>query len=92
MILPSFTEASPYVLDESLSRRRPVIIFDDIEYIVRGKVGVFVSKRNIDSFSSTTKYIMNHYLEIQKNIEKNVLPTKKNMIKQISDIIENKNS
>ena len=92
MILPSFTEASPYVLDESLSRRRPVIIFDDIEYIVRGKVGVFVSKRNIDSFSSTTKYVMDHYLEIQKNIEKNVLPTKKNMIKQISDIIENKNS
>ena len=92
MILPSFTEASPYVLDESLSRRRPVIIFDDIEYIVRGKVGVFVSKRNIDSFSSTTKYIMDHYLEIQKNFEKNVLPTKKNMIKQISDIIENINS
>ena len=92
MILPSFTEASPYVLDESLSRRRPVIIFDDIEYIVRGKVGVFVSKRNIDSFSSTTKYVMDHYLEIQKNIEKNVLPTKKNMTKQISDIIENINS
>ena len=29
-----------------------------------------------------------NYGDIQKEMEKNVLPTKKNMIKQISDIIE----
>ena len=88
MVLPSFTEATPYTLDESLSRKRPVIIFEDISYIVREKIGVFVSKRDIESFSNTTKYIMDNYDEIQKKMEKNVLPTKKSMIKQISNIIK----
>ena len=92
MVLPSFTEGTPYTVDESLSRRRPVIIFEDIAYIVRDKIGIFVSKRDIDSFSKTTKYIMDNYLEIQKKMEKNVLPTKKSMIKQISDIIKLQNS
>ena len=92
MVLPSFTEGTPYTVDESLARRRPVIIFEDIAYIVRDKIGIFVSKRDIDSFSKTTKYIMDNYLEIQKKMEKNVLPTKKSMIKQISDIIKLQNS
>ena len=92
MVLPSFTEGTPYTVDESLSRRRPVIIFEDIAYIVRDKIGIFVSKRDIDSFSKTTKYIMDNYLEIQKKMEKNVLPTQKSMIKQISDIIKLQNS
>ena len=92
MVLPSFTEATPYVVDEALSRKRPVIIFEDIAYIVRDKKGIFVSQRNVNSFSETTKYIMNNYREIQKKMEKNVLPTKKNMIKQISDIIKLENS
>ena len=91
MILPSFTEATPYVVDESLSRKRPVIIFEDIDYIVRDKKGIFVIKRDADSFLKTTKYIMENYLEIQKNMEKNILPTKKDMIKQISDIIKFQN-
>ena len=92
MVLPSFTEATPYVLDESLSRRRPVIIFEDISYIIRDKKGIFVSKRDLDSFSETTKYIIDNYKEIQKKMEKNVLPTKQSMIKQISDIIKFENS
>jgi len=92
MILPSYTEATPYVVDESLSRKRPVIIFEDIDYIVRDKKGIFVTKRDIDSFLKTTKYIMENYTEIQKNMEKNILPTKKDMIKQISDIIKFENS
>ena len=91
-ILPSFTEATPYVVDESLSRKRPVIIFEDIDYIIRGKQGIFVSKRDLNSFSETTKYIMDNYKEIQKKMEKNVLPTRKDMIKQISDIIKLENS
>ena len=92
MILPSYTEGTPYVVDESLSRKRPVIIFEDIDYIVRDKKGIFVTKRDIDSFLKTTKYIMENYLEIQKNMEKNILPTKKDMIKQISDIIKFQNT
>ena len=91
-ILPSYTEATPYVVDESLSRKRPVIIFEDIQYIIRDKKGIFVSKRDPDSFLETAKYIMENYKEIQKKMEKNVLPTKKGMIKQISDIIKFENS
>ena len=92
MILPSYTEATPYVVDEALSRKRPVIIFEDIDYIIRGKKGIFVSKRDLNSFSETTKYIMDNYKEIQKKMEKNELPTKKLMLKQISDIIKLQNS
>ena len=88
MILPSFTEATPYVVDEALSRKRPVIIFEDISYIVRNKTGIFICKRNVESLLDTTKYIINNYKEIQKSMEKNVLPTKKDMIKQISEIIK----
>jgi len=91
-ILPSFTEATPYVVDESLSRKRPVIIFEDIDYITRGKQGIFVSKRDKNSFSETANYIMKNYEEIQKKMEKNILPTRKDMIKQISDIIKLENS
>ena len=92
MVLPSFTEATPYVVDEALSRKRPVIIFEDIDYIIRDKKGIFVSKRDLNSFSETTKHIMDNYQGIQKKIEKNELPTKKRMIKQISDIIKLQNS
>tara|TARA_Y100000590_G_scaffold142531_1_gene163609 strand:+ start:26366 stop:27394 length:1029 start_codon:yes stop_codon:yes gene_type:complete len=92
MILPSFTEGTPYVVDESLSRKRPVIIFEDIKYIIRDKIGIFVSKRDIDSLSEVTKYVMDNYTEIQKNMEKNTLPTKKSMIKEIANIIELQNS
>ena len=91
-VLPSFTEATPYVVDESLARKRPVIIFEDIDYIIRNKKGIFVSKREINSFTEKAKYIMNNYKEVQKNMEQNVLPTKKSMIKQISDIIKIENS
>ena len=91
MKLPSFTEATPYVVDESLSRKRPVIIFEDIAYIARGKKGIFVSKRDISSLSETAKYIMQNYYEIQKNIEKNRLTTKKDMLKQISNIVSSQN-
>ena len=75
-----------------IPQNKRIIIFEDIAYIVRDKIGIFVSKRDIDSFSKTTKYIMDNYLEIQKKMEKNVLPTKKSMIKQISDIINLQNS
>ena len=89
LILPSYTEGQPYVVDESLARRRPVLIFDDIEHIIRGRKGIFVSKRNIQSFTETTKFILANYQEIQKDIEKNKFPLEKNMFKQISDIIIN---
>ena len=39
-ILPSFTEAHPYVLEESLARKRPIIIFDEISYVKKNKSGL----------------------------------------------------
>ncbi len=87
LILPSYTEGQPYVVDESLARRRPVLIFDDIEHIIKGRKGIFVSKRNDESFAETTKFIMQNYYEIQKDIEKNKFSLEKDMSKQIADII-----
>ena len=87
LILPSFTEGQPYVVDESLARRRPVIVFEDIAHIIKERKGIFVSKRTIDSFCETTKHVMQNYNEIQKSIEKNKFPLKEDMLKQISDII-----
>ena len=34
------------VLLEALARRRPVIIFDEIEHVIGDKKGIFVAKRN----------------------------------------------
>ena len=87
LILPSFTEGQPYVVDESLARRRPVIVFEDIAHIVKERKGIFVSKRTIDSFCETTKHVMQNYNKIQKSIEENKFPLKEDMLKQISNII-----
>jgi len=57
-ILPSFTEAHPKVLDESLARGRPVIIFEEIKHVIQNKEGIFVSKRNAKSLSETIHFIM----------------------------------
>ena len=88
-ILPSYTEGYPYVIDESLSRKRPVIIFEEISYAVNDKKGVFVTKREENSLKSTVNFIIKNYEKIQKEMEENKLPTKKSMIKQISNIIDN---
>ena len=50
-VLPSFTEGHPQVIDESLSRFRPVIIFEEISHVICNREGVFVCKRNSDSLS-----------------------------------------
>lgn len=90
LILPSYTEGQPYVVDEALARRRPVLIFEDISHIIKGRKGIFVSKRDDRSFSKISKYIIENYEKIQEDIGKNEFPLEKNMFKQISEII-NKN-
>jgi len=87
VILPSFTEGHPQVVDEALARKRPVIIFEDIDHIVKDKIGIFVAKRNISSFLQTTKYIMQNYHKIQENIGNNKLPTRENFLKEMSNIL-----
>tara|TARA_B100000029_G_scaffold479495_1_gene526610 strand:+ start:1056 stop:2072 length:1017 start_codon:yes stop_codon:yes gene_type:complete len=86
-VLPSFTEAHPKVIDESLARARPVIIFEEIKHVAQDKQGIFISKRNPESFLETVNFIMKNYKNIQKKISKNKLPTKKDFISQMSDIL-----
>ena len=88
-ILPSYTEGYPYVIDESLSRRRPVIIFEEISYVLNNKKGIFISKRDQKSFEETVNFIVKNYEKIQLDITENKLPTKDSMIRQISNIINN---
>ena len=89
LILPSYTEGQPSVVDESLARRRPVIIFKEISHIIKGRKGIFVSKRDLNSFTETAKFIMENYTKIQMETEENKFPLEKDMFKQISEIIKN---
>ena len=57
-ILPSFTEAHPQVLYESLARMRPVIIFEEINHVTKHQEGIFTSKRNAHSLSNTIKFFI----------------------------------
>ena len=86
-ILPSFTEAHPKVVDESLARGRPVIIFEEINHVIQNKYGLFVSKRNAKSLSETIYFIMNNYSDIQENMKKNKLPTKQEFFLKIVQIL-----
>ena len=86
-ILPSFTEAHPKVIDESLARERPVIIFEEIQHVIQNKKGIFVSKRNSKSLLETINFIMENYKSIQESIKKNKLPTKEEFISQMSSIL-----
>jgi glycosyltransferase involved in cell wall biosynthesis len=86
-ILPSYTEAHPQVLYESLARLRPVIIFDEIKHVVKNQEGIFISERNEKALLNTIKFIMNNYKKIQTSIRKNKLPTKQKFIQQIVDIL-----
>ena len=88
-VLPSFTEGHPMVLLEALSRRRPVIVFEEIEHVIGDKKGIFVAKRNFLNFFGTLNHIKKNYKKIQKDIMKNKLPTNKefieNFVKAIDD-------
>ena len=87
-ILPSFTEGHPMVLLEALARRRPVIIFDDIEHVIGDKKGIFVAKRNFLNFFGTLNHIKKNYKKIQKDMMKNKLPTNKEFIEEFVKAIE----
>ena len=87
VILPSFTEAHPYVVDEALSRERPVIVFEEISYIKGKKYGIFVIKRNLKELESITNFILANYGNIQIDIRKNNLPSRDKMIEDLKNII-----
>ena len=90
-VLPSFTEGHPMVLLEALARRRPVVIFDDIKYVIGDKKGIFVTKRNFLSFLGTLNNIKKNYKKIQKDMKKNKLPTNKEFIEKFIKLIDDFN-
>ena len=91
-ILPSFTEGHPQVIDESLSRFRPVIIFEEISHVIGNREGVFVCKRSSESLSEKIHYIMKNYRAIQEKMSKNILPTKEDFLKKLYLILNKTNN
>ena len=87
-ILPSFTESNPKVIWESLSRLRPVIVFEDIKHVVENKIGVYASKRNVTSLIKTVNFIINNYKLIQLQIKNNNFPLKENFEKDFARILK----
>ena len=87
-VLPSFTEGHPMVLLEALARRRPVIIFEEIEHVIGDKKGIFVAKRNFLNFFGTLNHIKKNYKKIQKDMMKNKLPTNKEFIEEFVKAID----
>ena len=87
-VLPSFTEGHPMVLLEALARRRPVIVFEEIEHVIGDKKGIFVAKRNFLNFFGTLNHIKKNYKKIQKDMMKNKLPTNKEFIEDFVKAID----
>ena len=90
-ILPSYTEAHPQVLDESLARFRPVIVFKEIEHVKRNREGIFICERNFQSLDKTINYINDNYQSIIERIKMNKLPTKKIFIEELKKILTKDN-
>ena len=87
-VLPSYTEAHPKVIDEALSRLKPVIIFEEIKHVAENRFGVFVARRELSDFLVKVNYIKNNYEDIISKIYKNKLPNKKNFISNLVNIIK----
>jgi glycosyltransferase involved in cell wall biosynthesis len=86
-ILPSFTEAHPKVVDESLARMRPVIIFEEIGHIIQDRYGIFISRRDTKSLLEVISFILSNYSSILVKMEINQLPTKQKFISEITQIL-----
>ena len=78
-ILPSYVEAYPQVILESLSRLKPIIVFNEIEYLKKTfSFGLINCERNINDFEKTLKKIIYKYNSIQMEILKKEVYSLKN--------------
>jgi glycosyltransferase involved in cell wall biosynthesis len=87
LILPSYTEAHPKVIDESLSRMRPVIVFNDIKYVIQKRYGVFSIKRNASQLTKIINYIKRNDQLIFNKLKKNQLPQRIDFLENLYKII-----
>mgnify|MGYP001494552419 CR=1 FL=1 len=86
-VLPSFTEGHPQVILESLARKKPVVIFQEIKHVVGEFNGIFISERNNVKLEKTIQYIYKNYEEILKSMNSNKIPTKGNFLSQLDKIL-----
>ncbi|MBD1162845.1 glycosyltransferase family 4 protein [Pelagibacterales bacterium SAG-MED12] len=70
-LLPSYIEGFPKVINECLARQRPVIIFDEIDYVINKREGIFKCKRDIDELFRLSNYIIDNYEKIQTKMMSN---------------------
>ena len=87
VILPSYTEAHPKVIDEALSRMRPVIIFNEIKYVVNKRYGVFSVKRNFNELLKKINFIRKKNKLINNILVKNRLPKKNDFLDELYRIV-----
>jgi glycosyltransferase involved in cell wall biosynthesis len=86
-ILPSFTEAYPKVINESLSRMRPVIVFDEINYVIDNRYGIFAVKRNANELKKIIDFIKINNRLIFNKMKNNKLSQKISFLKNLERII-----
>ena len=87
-ILPSYTEAHPKVIDESLSRMRPVIVFNDIKYVINDRYGVFSIDRNYQELVKMINYLKNNNQSVFNLLKKNKLPQRNEFLKSLYEVIQ----
>lgn len=89
-ILPSYAEAYPQVILESLSRLKPVIVFNDIKFLKKTfSVGVFNSQRNPKGLKKVIENIASNYSKIQKKIFNQKLFTRKDFFIEMNKTFNN---
>ena len=89
-ILPSYVEAYPQVILESLSRLKPIIVFNEIEYLKKTfSFGLINCERNINDFEKTLKKTIHDYNKIQREILKKEVYSLKNFELNMKKIFKN---
>jgi glycosyltransferase involved in cell wall biosynthesis len=86
-ILPSYTEAHPKVIDEALSRMRPVIIFNDIKYIIQNRSGIFSVNRDVSQLIRIINYIKKNNQFIFNQLKTNKLPQRNDFLESLHKIL-----
>tara|TARA_B100001057_G_scaffold431021_1_gene458170 strand:- start:4705 stop:5706 length:1002 start_codon:yes stop_codon:yes gene_type:complete len=86
-VLPSYTEGNPQVIKESFARQRPVIVFEDLNFLSKQYKGIIVSKRNKKNLHASIKNIFKNYNYFYSLSKKNKIILKENFRKNIRSII-----
>ena len=71
------------VILEALARRRPVVIFEDIQHVIGDKKGIFTTKRNFVNLLGTLNHIKKNYKKIQNEMKKINFPPIKSLSRNL---------